>query len=164
MNRQDIVEKLNKWMIEFVEVPNLKLGNWPPCPFARQARMTNSIEILFAEYAELHKVIQDSINLLNLKEVVIICFDHTNVDTTALQTFVTDYNKFLMMDNVVILEDHPDAVEYINGVKMNFGECGLILVQKLDKLNKASDQLKEKGYYNHWTEQDLDSVVNWRYK
>jgi hypothetical protein len=164
MNRQDIVEKLNKWMIEFVEVPNLKLGNWPPCPFARQARMTNSIEILFAEYAELHKVIQDSINLLNLKEVVIICFDHTNVDATALQTFVTDYNKFLMMDNVVILEDHPDAVEYINGVKMNFGECGLILVQKLDKLNKASDQLKEKGYYNHWTEQDLDSVVNWRYK
>ena len=164
MNRQDIVEKLNKWMIEFVEVPNLKLGNWPPCPFARQARMTNSIEILFAEYTELHKVIQDSINLLNLKEVVIICFDHTNVDATALQTFVTDYNKFLMMDNVVILEDHPDAVEYINGVKMNFGECGLILVQKLDKLNKASDQLKEKGYYNHWTEQDLDSVVNWRYK
>jgi hypothetical protein len=47
---------------------------------------------------------------------------------------------------------------------MNFGECGLLIVQKLDKLNNASDQLKAKGYYSVWNQQDLDSVVSWRYK
>jgi hypothetical protein len=70
----------------------------------------------------------------------------------------------LMPINYVILEDHPDSPEYINEVNMNFGECGLLVIQKLDKLNKASEQLKEKGYYDVWSQQDLDDVVSWRYK
>ena len=66
--------------------------------------------------------------------------------------------------NYVILEDHPLSPEYINGVNMNFGSCGLLLMQKLDKLNSASDQLRDKGYYKHWSKEDLDSVVTWRNK
>jgi hypothetical protein len=31
---------LLKWMEEFVEVPHPSLGGWPPCPFARQARLS----------------------------------------------------------------------------------------------------------------------------
>jgi hypothetical protein len=70
----------------------------------------------------------------------------------------------LLLTNYVILEDHPDIPEYINGVCMNFGKCGLLLIQNLDKLNSASDQLRDKGYYSHWTCNNLDDVVNWRYK
>ena len=33
---------------------------------------------------------------------------------------------------------------------MNFGKAILILVQRLSKLNKASDILKKKGYYDNW--------------
>ena len=66
--------------------------------------------------------------------------------------------------NYVILEDHPDAIEYINGVTMNFGHCGLLLVSKLDMLNTASNQLKSKGYYDHWSQENLDEVVTWRFK
>jgi hypothetical protein len=40
----------------------------------------------------------------------------------------------------------------------------LLVIQKLDKLSQASNQLKEKGYYDIWTQEDLDSVVSWRYK
>lgn len=69
-----------------------------------------------------------------------------------------------MNENYVILEDHPFSPEYINGVNMNFGACGLLILQKLDKLNKASDQLREKGYYDVWSKGDLDEVVTWRYK
>lgn len=164
MNQKEIVEKLNKWLTDFVEVPNPKLGNWSPCPFARQARITNNIAIVFSTHKDLSNTITESIKTLESKEVVVICFDHTEVDPNALQKFVTDTNKILMLDNVVILEDHPDIPEYINSVKMNFGECGLIIVQKLDKLNKASDQLRDKGYYQVWSPEDLDSVVSWRYK
>jgi hypothetical protein len=45
---------------------------------------------------------------------------------------------------------------------MNFGHCGLLVVQKLDKLNTASDQLRDKGYYNHWDQAAIDQVVSWR--
>ena len=47
---------------------------------------------------------------------------------------------------------------------MNFGLCSLVLVQRLSKLNNASKVLKEKGYYDNWTQEDLDEVVTWREK
>jgi hypothetical protein len=62
-----------------------------------------------------------------------------------------------------VLEDHPDSEEFINGVQMNFGKCGLMILQRLSKLNTATTQLKNKGYYDTWSEENLDQVVNWRH-
>jgi hypothetical protein len=45
---------------------------------------------------------------------------------------------------------------------MNFGLCPIIVLQKNSKLNIASDQLKEKGYYHTWTQADVDKIVTWR--
>jgi hypothetical protein len=164
MNQQAIAEQLKKWMTDFVEVPNPKLGNWAPCPFARQARVNNNISIKFATIPELRDVTRESLETLETKEVVVVCFDHKQISPSELQTFVQDMNETLMPINYVILEDHPDSPEYINEVNMNFGECGLLVIQRLDKLNKASEQLKEKGYYDVWSQRDLDDVVTWRNK
>lgn len=164
MNQIEIVEKLTKWMTEFVEMPNDKLGNWPPCPYARQARVNNKISIKFSTVDEFTDVVRESFDTLEDKEVVVICFDHRTVNPDFLKNLVEDMNHVLMPMNYVILEDHPDALEYVNGVKMNFGECGLLVLQKLDKLNKASEQLKEKGYYESWSQEELDEVVTWRSK
>lgn len=164
MNQLEIVEKLNKWMTEFIEVPNPKLGDWAPCPYARQARVNNNISIKFASIPELTEVIKESIETLTHKEVVVVCFDHNFIDPVELQEYVIGMNKTLMPINYVILEDHPFSPEYINGVNMNFGECGLLIIQKLNKLNNASSQLLDKGYYKTWSQEDLDSVVTWRNK
>lgn len=162
MNKDDIVEKLNKWMTDFVEVPHPALGNWPPCPFARQARLNNTIDIQFSELTSLTHNVKESLNSLIEKEVVVICWDHTNISPELIQELVNGLNKDLMPKDYVILEDHPDAPEYVNGVRMNFGYCGLFVIQKLSKLNTASGQLKSKGYYHHWDKKALDEVVNWR--
>jgi len=164
MNQTDIVEKLTKWLTDFIEVPNPKLGDWAPCPYARQARVNNNISIKFAEISEFSDIIRDSIDTLENKEVVVICFDHNNINPVELQEYVSGMNKTLLSKNYVILEDHPDTPEYINGVSMNFGVCGLLVLQKLDKLTTASKLLQEKGYYEHWSQQDLDEVVSWRHK
>ena len=68
-----------------------------------------------------------------------------------------------MLKDYVVLEDHPESEEFINGVKMNFGACGLMILQRLSKLNTAADQLQKKGYYNTWSKENLADVVNWRY-
>ena len=100
---------------------------------------------------------------LEEKEVVVICFDHTKISAQELEKLIKIYNQqVLMARNYVILEDHPDAVELVNGVHMNFGHCGLLVIQKLDKLTTASEQLKSKGYYDTWSQSELDQVVTWR--
>lgn len=164
MDQKYIRERLLQWMETFVEQPNPKLGDWPPCPFARQARMGNKIEIRFSEAGLLAYDVYKSLCVLEEgREVIVICFDHTTAGPTFVQELVQALNRELMKQNYVILEDHPDLPEYVNNVCMNFGECGLLVVQKLDKLNSASDQLREKGYYHSWNQEAIDEVVSWRY-
>lgn len=164
IDQDSIKKEFISWLENFVEVPNSKLGGWPPCPYARQARMTNKIELLFSKIENLHKDVHDSLQLLESKDVVVICFDHTTINGTDLQEFVATMNLELMERNYVILEDHPDVFEYINGVKMNFNLCGLLVISELNKLNDASLKIGANGYYDHWSKSNIDDVVSWRFR
>ena len=149
-------------MVEFLEKPNDKLSDWSPCPFARKARIENKIKIVFGEDERVRFNILDQIYSLNTYDVIVVCFDHTKISIDELSSIVTDMNKELMYKNVVLLEDHPFDEEYVNGVKMNFGQCALVFIQKLDKLQEASNQLKKKNYYDTWTLEQYNKVVAWR--
>jgi hypothetical protein len=164
LNKEQITADLVTWLKEFVEKPNSALGNWPPCPYARQARLNNKVEIVFTQARDLLFDVVNDIPMLEHKDVIVYCFDHTEISADALAVIVAGMNQAIMKRNVVALEDHPDAVELINGVQMNFGQCGLLLVSNLDKLNGASDQLRSKGYYHAWSQENIDDVVTWRYE
>jgi len=164
MDQEKIKENLNQWMVEFVETNHDQLGNWAPCPYAKAARVSGMIDLVFASVSELTSAVRESVDTLATKDVVVVCFDHETISPENLQEFVEGMNKALMPIDYVILEDHPDAPEYVNGVKMNFGLCGLLVIQKLSKLNNAADKLKSQGYYSSWNQSALDEVVTWRYE
>lgn len=158
MNHEQVTAELLKWMEEFVEVPHPSLGGWPPCPFARQARLTKNIDIRQGQdpYA-------DCLSLLYYewdKEVVVFWYDY--IDPESFIDDVNRANSALLPKDIVALEDHPDTEEVIAGVKMNFGLCPIIVLQKNGKLNLAADQLEEKGYYHSWSKEDVDKIVTWR--
>lgn len=164
MNLSNIKSQLDVWLKTFVEVPHPSLGKMPVCPYARQARLDNKIAIIESSFGNLVEDVERHLCVLDTKDVLVVLFDHTEIPAELLAQLVVSYNNIRMKDDYVILEDHPDAEEYVNGVKMNFGACGLLVVQKLSKLNTASDQLKAKGYYDNWDQLALDEVVNWRRK
>jgi hypothetical protein len=69
-----------------------------------------------------------------------------------------------MQKDFVALEDHPDDPEILNGVQMNFGKAPIVLFQRLSKINSAADNLRKRGYYDNWPQENYDDVVSWRYK
>ena len=163
MTTEEIEQKLTDWMVDFVEKPHSDLDNWSPCPYARQARINQQIKIVHSDHEKLLDTVEQVLPELEQKEVVVVCFDHTKISAQDLEKLIKVYNQqVLMARNYVILEDHPDAEELINGVHMNFGHCGLLVIQKLDQLTTASEQLKSKGYYDTWNQSELDQVVTWR--
>jgi hypothetical protein len=158
MDHSTVESALLRWMEEFVEVPHPSLGGWPPCPFARQARLTKNIDIRPGQdpYA-------DCMSLLYYdwdKEVVVFWYD--NIDSESFVDDVNRANSVLLSKDIVALEDHPDTEEVIAGVKMNFGLCPIVVLQKNSKLNSAAHQLEEKGYYHTWSQADIDKIVTWR--
>lgn len=159
MDELQIQQDLERWLIDFVEQPNPLLNNWSPCPYARQARISNRILTVFDSPLEITKYTEH----LQKYDVVILCFDHLQFSANQIELFTKHVNSILMWQDYVVLEDHPDSLELINQVKMNFGKCGLLIMQQLSKLNTAANQLKDKGYYTTWSKQNIDEVVNWRH-
>jgi hypothetical protein len=160
LTQESVTSALLKWMEEFVEKPHPSLGGWPPCPFARQARLGRNIDI-----RQGINVYEDCVGLVDYewsKEVVVFWYDST-IDPETFLDDVNRANSILLSKDIVALEDHPNTEEIISGVKMNFGLCPIIVLQKNSKLNEAADQIKEKGYYHTWDQKDIDKIVSWRY-
>ena len=54
--------------------------------------------------------------------------------------------------------------ELIDGVKMNHGELVLVVIQRLERLNRFTKSLRKGNYYDKWSKENLDDVVNWRFE
>jgi hypothetical protein len=69
---------------------------------------------------------------------------------------------FLLAADLIVLEDHPDAVEDVNGVIMNQGKYALSLVQSLSDLDRRAQQMATKGFYHDWPEEYLQGLFEHR--
>ncbi len=160
-NIDEAKEYMLQWISDFVSKPNPLLNNFPPCPFAKQAMLEKKIDF---------EVADKDINLYLCEksgrwtdDVDVCCIFVPGVDPDTLSNLVMDVNKnYLMPMNLLALEDHPQAEENINGVIMNNGKYPIVLMQRLSKIQNFSNILKKQGYYDVWSEENLDDVVNWR--
>jgi len=158
-----MIKDIQKWIEEFVSEHNTEIGQ-VPCPFAKEAMLKERINYVSGGKHTITPLL-DSLadNWDDKYEVVVVYADKDELTPNQLRILVEDFNKFARDKDVVALEDHPDDPEILNGVSMNFGKAILILVQRLSKLNKASDILKKKGYYDNWPKENYDDVVKWRF-
>jgi len=162
MEKEKVIQDILNWSETFVEVPHPLLGGWPPCPFARQARLNQTIEILIGQdpYLDLRNRARWG---MGKYEVIVYAYDATEWTPTRFQSAVESANKeYLLHRDLIALEDHPQSVEDINGVIMNQGQYALVLVQSLGKLNTATQQLASKGFYHGWPNGYLDDLFKHR--
>ena len=158
-----MIKDIEKWIAEFVSVHNETIGQ-VPCPFAKQAMLDERINYVPGGKHTITPLLNSLASNWDEKyEVVVVYADKDELTPNELKTIVDDFNRFARDKDVVALEDHPNDPEILNGVSMNFGKAILILVQRLSKLNKASDILKKKGYYDNWPKDNYDDVVSWRF-
>ena len=152
---------IKSWINDFVTQPNPDLNNFPPCPYAKQAILDNKVAYDVADL---------DIDLFLIKKAemwddnIDVCVIFVpEVSSEELSRLVDSINKrYLMGNDFVALKDHPDDEENINGVIMNNGKYPIVLMQRLSKIQMFSGILKKKGYYDVWTKENLDDVVNWR--
>ena len=160
----EIVDSIVNWMETFVEVPHPSFGNMPPCPYARQFRLQNKVKIVECNSAIWQACMRTMTSWDDQWEAVILASTRTDISTGLLSEKITTLNKKYKHLDVVALEDHPLSEEHIDGVKMNHGELVLVVVQRLARLNKFSENLQKTKYYHKWSEENLEDVVQWRFE
>lgn len=153
---------IERWIETFVEVKNPALGNWPPCPYARKARLEKDFTIRTGlnPYFDLKNVAKDG---LGGKSVLILVYDPKEFPYRQFSSDLEAANEEALLPNdLLALEDHPEDSEIVNGVCMNQGTYALALVQSLSDLNEKAQLMAKKGFYDTWPEDYLQALFKHR--
>ena len=162
MELEQVKQDIESWIENFVEVPHPALGGFPPCPFARQARMKRTFEVYLGSdpYYDLKNRARWG---MGNREVIIYAYDPKEWSHELFSTSIESANtEHLLRADILALEDHPDDVENVNGVIMNQGKYALALVQCLSDLNTKAQQMASKGFYHNWPEEYLQGLFRHR--
>ena len=162
MEIEQVRADIESWIENFVEVPHPALGGFPPCPFARQARMKRTFEVYLGSdpYYDLKNRARWG---MGNREVIIYAYDPAEWSHELFSSSIESANtEHLLRNDILALEDHPDDVENVNGVIMNQGKYALALVQCLSDLNIKAKQMAAKGFYHDWPEEYLQGLFHYR--
>lgn len=162
MDITQVKQDIEHWIINFVEVPNPALGSWPPCPYARSARLKKSFDIRIGidPYYDLKSQGRAG---MGDKEVIIFAYDPKVWLHEMFAGSIDLVNKQVLVPrNLIALEDHPDDIEMVNGVCMNQGTYALAMMQSLGDLNAKAKLMAAKGFYDVWPEDYLQVLFQHR--
>ena len=162
MDITTVTRDIESWITNFLEVPHPVLGGFPPCPYARSARLKQSYQIVLGT-DPLTDLQQRADQGLDGREVWIYVYDPVLCSHAQLSQAIDQANQeFLLPRDILALEDHPSDIENVNGVIMNQGTYALALVQGLSDLNHKARLVARKGFYDAWPEDYLEALFQHR--
>jgi hypothetical protein len=162
MELEQVSQDIKHWLETFVEQPHPALGGWPPCPYARQARLNNEYEVRIG-VNPLLDLAQLALFGLGDKKVIVLAYNPKVWNYTDFHSALEQANtEFLLAKDIIVLEDHPADQEIVNGVCMNQGTYALALVQSVSDLNEKAQLMARQGFYNAWPEEYLQALFKHR--
>jgi hypothetical protein len=162
MEIEQVKQDIESWIENFVEVPHPSLGGFPPCPFARAARIKRTYGV-FLGLDPLYDLKNRARYGMGNFEVVIYAYDPTEWPHERFANSIELANQeTLIPRDLIAMEDHPADPEIVNGVAMNQGTYALALIQGLSDLNAKAQQMASRGFYHGWPEEYLQGLFNHR--
>lgn len=162
LDLETVKADIERWITNFVEVPHPALGGWPPCPYAKKARLERDFDVRVG-IDPYYDLVNISKHGLNGKSVVIIAYDPAVWNYEQFSYSLNEANsKYLLRNDIIALEDHPADPEIVNGIAMNQGTYSLALVQSLSDLNVKAKHMASKGFYDTWPEEYLELLFKHR--
>ena len=155
-----ITDDILTWSEKYLEPKNKHLGNVSVCPSARMARIKKTYRIL--ECHEHDKFLDTIVQGVELAkdpdiQIVIVGCDDIQYEVEELDAIIHAYNVVFVPQDIYIMASHPydeedeEPIEFLDTDGWDSENTFMmVLIQKFDELEKASDNLRKTGYYEHW--------------
>ena len=164
-----ITDDILTWSEKYLEPKNKHLGDVPVCPYARMARLKKTYRIL---ECHVHKKFLDTI-LEGVElakqpdiQIVIVGGDDIQYEVEEIDAIIHAYNLVFVPQDIYIMGSHPyveedeEPVEFLDTDGWDSENTFImILIQKFDELEKASDNLRKTGYYDKWPSDYYGGIV-----
>ncbi len=160
---QQVKKDLESWTTNFVEASNeFYGGNFPVCPYARQARIKGQTTYALYPGGNIKEFIQNSVNKLiendEHKQMLIVLPPRAKW-TIGMDKMIYNINKRIIPLNYFALKGSANGSKSSYPGLLNKGEYQLIGLNTLDKVLEGVEWLKQKGYYKNWSEQHYNDIV-----
>lgn len=156
-----IEDLILKWIQSLTE-SRPELLNFPICPYAKQAYISQKYQIRKTDFNSIEQHIEES-DLTKHQVVILYLEEYQEFTTQELSEKTATLNAKYNQKDIVILDNEPRREFRLNGVLTPFQGCYLWVLQQLSDLNEKSKQLAKTDYYKNWTQEQLDEVVTWRF-
>ena len=164
-----ITDDILTWSEKYLEPKNKHLGDVPVCPYARMARLQNKYRILECHnFAEFQDTIISGTKLAkdpDIQIVIVGCND-IGYEPEELDSVIDILNRVLVPQDIYLMGSHPhddeedEPVEFLDtDTWQPDNEFMMVLIQKFDELEKASDNLRKTGYYDKWPKDYYEGTV-----
>ena len=167
-----ITDDILTWSEKYLEPKNKHLGNVPVCPYARMARLQKTYRIL--ECRNFEKFLDTILQAAEMAkdpeiQIVIVGCDDIQYEPEELAAVIHAYNLVFVPQDIYVMCSHPyddeeeEDIEFLDTDDWEpSNSFMMVLVQKFDELEKASDNLRKTGYYQHWPSDYYEGTVNKR--
>ena len=112
LNIDTVTQDIEHWIVNFVEVPHPALGGWPPCPYARSARMKKSYDVRVGvdPYFDLKNQARWG---MGNREVIVYAYDPAEWPYELFSNSLKNANnEHLIKADIIALEDHPQMLRW----------------------------------------------------
>ncbi len=167
-----IAEDILDWSKNFIEKPNEHLGNVPVCPYAAKARRDKALKVLEVtkDYNLIDTIVKGTQLIKDPKiDIVIVGCSDISITIEELNILIHGYNVVFVPQDIYLMASHPyddeedETVEFLEtGEWEPDNEFLMVLIQNFDKLERASDIMRKKGYYDKWPLDYYEGTVNKR--
>ncbi len=158
VTQRPIVQEIRQWSEQVLEIPSEEFNGLPPCPYAKKAWMQDKVRMHVTS---------------NIKDCIRIkkeCPDDDTVDVVAWTGYekmsVEEFDQWLDEQNenhngIWVIGFHPDhpVDESLDEFEGNGAEeYALILIQSLRHLAKSSSSIFKRGYYDNYSQPDINHI------
>ena len=170
-SRDDVIAEMLRWSEDFIERPHRVFGGLPICPFAKAARLRQSIrfEVLcfadadpFESEGRVMTLIGEFLGDGKLETLFVIHPEPAQFGARALEAWVARLNVRLrggvVTNGLQVFEAHPESEFCIGGVHTRRSPYPSFQVLRRSLLKDASDSLLGSSYYDHFTPEMLRAV------
>lgn len=148
-----IEEKVKDWAFGQLSKVSQQFNNLPPCPYAKATFVNDMVSFVESDYRDfLDTVTKEIFSFTGEKDVVIVYSKQNPFGLDYLEGAVEGLNFMLsqLKKDIWLLGFHH--------------EWTMIFIQKITKLDDASIDLEQKGYYNNYNKDQFDHYVAKRRK